>query len=318
MSEAPVMPRAAAETPLDAAQERRGFILVFLAALSWSFGGTFERFIVLDDSWTIVFWRSVWAATFLVCFMLWRDGPRNTIRLFADMGWPGMAVAVCFAFCSSAFVIALGLTTVANILLIQAGVPLFAALIAWAAMGERISKATWGAIAAVIGGVAIMVSDSFGADVSPIGDGLALSIAIVFAVATVITRRYSHVRMIPATALGTIIAALFASTQASSLAISGSDIYVLFGFGALNLGLGLAFFSTGARLIPAAFAALICTLETILGPIWVWLIHAELPSLRSLIGGSVVMLALLTHIGVEFKRLSRPARPGITGMPAPR
>ncbi|MBL8581675.1 MAG: DMT family transporter [Rhizobiaceae bacterium] len=312
------MPRMSAEAPLEPSQERLGFILVFLASLTWSFGGTFERFVQVDDSWTIVFWRSTWAAIFLICFMLWRDGPRNMVALFANMGWPGIAVAVCFAFCSSSFVIALSYTNVANVLLIQAGVPLFAALIAWAVMGERISAGTWIAIAAVICGVAIMVSGSFSGDVSPIGDGLALAIALVFSIATVITRRYAHVRMVPATALGTVIAAVFAATQASALGVSGSDVYVLFGFGALNLGMGLAFFSTGARLIPAAFAALICTLETILGPLWVWLIHAELPSGRAMIGGAVVLLALLGHISVEFKRLSRPARPGVTGMPAPR
>ena len=134
---------------------------------------------------------------------------------------------------------------------------------------------TWIAIAAVICGVAIMVSESLTGSVSPIGDGLALLIAVVFSTATVITRRYSHVRMTPATCLGTLFAALFAATQAGGLAVSHLDMAVLFAFGALNLGLGLAFFATGARLIPAAFAALLGTFETILGPIWVWLIHGE-------------------------------------------
>jgi drug/metabolite transporter (DMT)-like permease len=91
----------------------------------------------------------------------------------------------------------------------------------------------------------------------------------------------------------------------------------LFAFGALNLGLGLAFFATGARLIPAAFAALLGTFETILGPVWVWLIHAEVPSARTVLGGSVVFLALLVHIGLEFKRQMRPQKPGTTGMPSP-
>ena len=298
-------------------EERAGFLLVFLSALMWSFGGTFARFIHTDDSWTVVFWRSVWAAAFLVCFMVWRDGSRGTLKLFRDMGLPGLAVAICFAVASTCFVVALSYTTVANILLMQAGVPLLAALFAWALFREAVSVATWMAIAAVIAGVAIMVSESLDGAVSPIGDGLALLIAVMFSVATVITRRFAHVRMTPATCLGTILAAAFAASQASTFAVSGHDMGFLFAFGVVNLGLGLAFFATGARLIPAAIAALLGTFEPILGPIWVWLIHSEVPSGRTIVGGAVVVTALLVHIGLEFKRQARPVRPGVTGMPSP-
>lgn len=298
-------------------EERAGFLLVFLSALMWSFGGTFARFIHADDSWTVVFWRSVWAAAFLVGFMVWRDGWRGTLKLFRDMGLPGLAVAICFAVASTCFVVALSYTTVANILLMQAGVPLLAALFAWALFRERVSVATWVAIAAVIAGVAIMVSESLDGAVSPIGDGLALLIAVMFSIATVITRRFAHVRMTPATCLGTILAAAFAASQVSTFAVSGHDMGFLFAFGVINLGLGLAFFATGARLIPAAIAALLGTFEPILGPIWVWLIHSEVPSVRTIIGGAVVVTALLVHIGLEFKRQTRPVRPGVSGLPSP-
>ncbi|MFA6155077.1 DMT family transporter [Mesorhizobium sp.] len=298
-------------------EERIGFLLVFLSALMWSFGGTIARFIAIGDSWTIIFWRSLWAAAFLVCFMIWRDGWRGTLRLFRDMGLPGLAVGACFATASTAFIVALAYTTVANILLMQAGVPLLAALFAWILFRERVGVATWLAIAAVITGVAIMVSESLDGTVSPIGDGLALLIALMFSIATVITRRFSSVRMTPATCLGTILAAGLAASQASTLRVSASDMGFLFAFGVVNLGMGLAFFATGARLIPAAIAALLGTFEPILGPIWVWLIHAEVPSGRTIIGGAVVVTALLIHIGFEFKRQTRPARAGVTGMSLP-
>lgn len=297
--------------------ERLGFLLVTLSALFWSFGGAIARFIEAE-SWTMVFWRSVWAAAFLIGFMLWRDGMRGTIALFRNMGLPGLAVGICFAVASTSFVVALAYTTVANIVLMQAGVPLLAALMGWIIYREKVSLATWLAIAVVIGGVAIMVSESFTGDVSPIGDGLALLIAVAFSSATVITRRFAHVRMTPATCLGTLIAAAFAATQASAFAVGAVDMAWLFAFGALNLGLGLALFATGARLIPAAFAALLGTLETVLGPVWVWLIHAETPSVRTVIGGTVIFAALLVHIALEFRRQARPQRPGVTGVPAPR
>lgn len=299
-----------------AADARLGYLLVFLSALFWSLGGVFARFIQSSDAWTVVFWRGSWATAFLLAFMLWRDGLRGTLALFRSMGVPGMAVALCFAIASSSFVVALSHTTVANILLMQAGVPLFAALLAWLLFRERASASTWIAIATVIGGVAIMVSDSLKGDVSPVGDGLALLIAVCFSIATVITRRFSSVRMTPATCLGTFVAALFAATQTSVFAVPGSDMAFLFAFGAVNLGLGLACFASGARLIPAAYAALIGTLEPVLGPVWVWLIHAEVPSSRTLLGGAVIFAALLVHLTLELRRPSRTT-PCIPAVPSP-
>lgn len=314
---APTLQHQVAAPLASSGDERKGWLLVFLSALMWSFGGAIARFIETPDSWTVIFWRSLWAAAFLIGFMVWRDGWRGMLKLFRGMGLPGLAVALCFATASTAFVVALAYTTVANILLMQAGVPLIAALIAWALFREQVSAATWIAIAAVIVGVAIMVSESLNGAISPVGDGLALLIAVVFAIATVITRRFASVRMTPATCLATIFAALFAAFQTSGFEVSGRDMGFLFAFGVINLGLGLAFFATGARLVPAAVAALLGTFEPLLGPIWVWLIHNEVPSARTIAGGSVVFVALLVHIAMEFRRQSRPRRPGVTGMPTP-
>jgi len=300
-----------------AGEGRLGMLLVFLSALAWSFGGMVARFVEVEDGWTMVFWRSVWASVFLLAYMLWRDGLRGTIELFRAMGLPGVAVSLCFTISSVAFVIALGYTTVANIVLVQAGVPLFAALLAWIVFRERVSGPTWGAIAAVIFGVGIMVSDSLGGSISPIGDGLALTIAVALACATVIPRRFSDVRMTPATCLGTIVAACLAAAVASELAVPVGEMGWLFVFGALNLGLGLALFASGARLVPAAWAALLGTFEPLLAPVWVWLVHGEIPSSRTIIGGLVVMVALVAHLIIGFGRAQRPAKPGTTGVQHP-
>jgi drug/metabolite transporter (DMT)-like permease len=288
-----------------ASSRRRGILLVAGSAVVWSFGGAIARFLEVDDSWTVVFWRSLFAAIFLLGFMLSRDGPRGTISLFNGMGLAGLGVALCFAIASTSFVVALAYTTVANILLMQAGVPLIAALLTWTLFREKISGATWAAIAAVIAGVAIMVSESFTGKVSPIGDGLALLISVMFAVATVITRRHAHVRMAPAVCLGTVFATCFASVLAGHYAVSAADLSWLVAFGALNLGLGLVMFTTGVRLLPAALAALVGTLEPVLGPIWVWLVHNEIPSGRTLLGGAVVFTALVIHLLIDWQRQSR-------------
>jgi drug/metabolite transporter (DMT)-like permease len=278
-----------------------GIAMVAGSAFLWSFGGTISRFITVEDSWTVVFWRSYFATLFLIIFLVLRDGLPATLTSFKTMGKPGLLVSACFTIASMAFVVALAYTTVANILLMQAGVPLLAALISWVAFREKTPWTTWIAIGLVIVGVGVMVSNSFSGKLSPIGDGLALLIATVFAIATVTTRRHRNIRMVPANTLAVSVAMLISGFLASNFIVSWSDLAWLAAFGALNLGAGLALFSFGARLIPATIAALVGTLEPVLGPIWVWLIHNEVPDDRTLLGGGIVFAALILHLAYEFR-----------------
>jgi drug/metabolite transporter (DMT)-like permease len=307
---------SAPPAPVVLPESRLGPWIVLASAVVWSVGGVFGRLLGPLDVWTVVFWRSGFAAAFLLGFMLLRDGGAATVGRFRAMGIPGLAVALAFASASTAFVLALDHTTVANILLVQAGVPLIAALIAWAALGERVPRATWAAIALVFLGVAVMVSGSFtgagpGAG-SALGDALAVWIALAFATATVITRRYAQVRMTPAVCLGTLLAAAFAASRAESLAVSPGALGLLAGFGGFSLGLGLALFVTGARLVPAAVAALLGLAEPLLGPLWVWLLMGEIPGARTLLGGGLVLAALAGHLAWQLApvRGRRRAGPG--------
>lgn len=309
-------------TASPASQEKVGATLVFLSALFWSFGGAIARFLDIEDSWTIVFYRALFAGLFLVGFLLFRDGPRETIRLYRNMGIPGLLVGFGFAIASTCFIIAISYTTVANVVLIQAGVPLFAALMAWVVYRESISFTTWIAIAAVIVGVAIMVmggpfiaqaDDMLGlglvdhatiAATHPgidiryawFGNLLALTIAIVFAMVTVVTRRFKNIRQTPGASIGCFAASFVAFTQAGSIQVTGGELAILMAFGALNLGLGMAFFVTGARMIPAAFAALLGTAETMLSPVWVAIFYDEVPGIETIIGGAILLAALLFYL----------------------
>lgn len=283
----------------------RGIVLVAASAIVWSFGGAIARFLHVADSWIIVFWRSAFAAAFLLAFLLVRDGLKGTARALASIGAPSVGVALCFATASTSFIVALANTTVANILLIQASSPLIAALITWALFGERISASTWAAVATVIAGIAVMVSGSFSGRVSLLGDGLAALIALATAIAIVITRRHAHVRMTPAVLLATIISCCVAAALSTPRLVESREFALLFAFGALNLGFGLSLFVTGARLIPAALGALVGSIEPVLGPLWVWLVHGEIPGPRTLIGGALVLAALLAHLVFEWSRQAR-------------
>lgn len=286
--------------PAPVPESRLGAGLVLAAALAWSTGGLFGRLTGGLDPWTVVFWRGSFAAGFLLAVLVARDGPRGALARFRAMGAPGLLVAACFATASSAFVVALQHTTVANILLVQAGAPLFAALIARAAFGARTDAPTWAAIAGAIVGVLVMVAPSLAGAASARGDGLALVIALAFAVAAVTTRRHAGIAMTPAAALGMALAAAAAAALAPALAVAPPALALLAGFGALNLGLGLALFVAGARLVPAPVAALLVLGETLLGPFWVWLAFGEAPGPRTLAGGGIVLAALAGHLGWQL------------------
>lgn len=273
-----------------------GIALVAGSALAWSYGGAIQRFIGVEDGWTIVFWRCQFAGLFLLAFMLLRDRFDGTIRLFRSMGWPGFFIAVGFALVSTFFVLAVTMTPVANVVLFLASIPLFAAILARIVLKEPISPVTWGAIFAVILGVGIMVSSSIGDGGSILGLALAAAIPAIFACMTVVTRSYPGIRMTPAACGGSFIASAIAASQAGTFAVSGQDLALLFCFGALNLGLGMALYVTGARMIPSALAALIGTAEMILAPVWMVILHNEIPSGRTIFGGALVMAALFTYL----------------------
>jgi drug/metabolite transporter (DMT)-like permease len=294
------MERAVAKHSL--ADERIGAVLVFGSAVAWSFGGAIARYLTIADSWTIVFWRCLFAGLFLVGFLIARDGPRATIAGYRNMGVPGLVVGVGFAIASVSFIIAIGYTTVANVVLIQAATPLLAALMAWAVYRERISVSTWVAIVAVIFGVAVMVSGSLGQGKSWIGTALAVLIPIVYATATVVTRRYQNVRQIPGVSLGCFLAVALAATQASSFHVTWSEMAILAAFGVCNLGLGMALWATGARMVPSALAALLGTAETMLSPVWVAIFHHEIPGIETVIGGLIILVALIGYLLMALKR----------------
>ena len=289
-------------TAASAAERSRGVVLVAAAALCWSTGGLLAR-LVDTDPWTTVFWRSIFTAAFLlvVIFIQERGSAWPQIR---GMGWPGVAMALCFAIASTCFINAVARTTVANTLVIQSTSPFIAALLGWAWMGERVQRRSWIAMAAALAGATVMASHSWGAG-SVTGDLLALTTAIAFAGATVIVRRHRHLRMTAAAGLASVFSAIFAWRPARPLDVAPDDLALLALFGAAQLGLGLVMFMAGARLIPVAEASLIGVLESVLGPVWVWLALGETPAPAALLGGAIILTALVVHTALDLRGAAR-------------
>ena len=276
--------------------------------MCWSTGGLIAR-LVDTDPWTTVFWRGIFCAAFLVAVTALREG-RRTPGVFLGMGLPGLAMATCFAIASTCFIMALHRTAVANVLIIQSLSPFMAGLLGWLWMGERVAGRTWAAMGVALLGSVIMISRYFYAETaagSLAGDALAFTVALAFALATVILRRNRHVQMLPAAALSAALASLATAFAARPGTADGGDLLLLAFFGSVQLGLGMILFTAGARRIPVAEAALIGVLESVLGPVWVWLALGENPGVPSVVGGVIVLAALAGHTLADLRLESRAA-----------
>jgi drug/metabolite transporter (DMT)-like permease len=207
------------------------------------------------------------------------------------LGLAGIAVAMIYSINAITFVLAVDHTRVANVLIIIASTPLIAALLSIIFLKERVALPTWLAIAGAMVGVSIVVGDGLRAGTS-LGDLLALITAIALAVTFIIIRHNKHVNMIPATAVGALISAIIAIPFAEPVQFEGARLGLMLLLGLVIMPLSFGLITLGPRTIPAPEVALLLLLETVLGPIWVWLVIDEKPSEMTLIGGCVVISAV--------------------------
>jgi drug/metabolite transporter (DMT)-like permease len=268
---------------------RRGQIYVALAAVAWSTAGVLQRQLTLDTS-TQVFGRAAFAGVALLGYVALRERGRVR-RGFRSVGGAGIAVAVCVAVASGCFIGALNHASVARVLFILAVAPVLAALLARATLGEPISRRTALAMVLALCGVAVMLGAP--GEASLTGDGLAFAAALAFSAMIVITRWRHEVSMAPATCLSQAILVAAFLPLATPGQISGDDLAWLAALGIGQIGLGFALLTVGARLIPAAQVGLITLLEVVLGPVWVWLALDERPGTLTLLGGTVVIAAIV-------------------------
>ena len=291
---------------------RRGALLVAGAAMCWSSGGLIAR-LVSTSPWTTSLWRSLFASLFLA-LVLWIVRGHSFFAQWGEVGRPVLVVAACMALASTCFILSLAHTSVANTLILMSTGPYVAGLLGWLLLGERVAPRTWLTMGVALAGAVVMVSTSY-ARGALLGDLLAIVMAASFAIATVLVRRHPEIQMAPAAVLATALTALVALPLADPLATAPRDLALLAFFGIGQFGAGFLLFMAGARLIPAAQSSLIGMLETVLGPLWVWLVLSERPGAASLAGGVLILTALLANTLVD---LVGPRRVNATLGPHPR
>jgi drug/metabolite transporter (DMT)-like permease len=268
--------------------EARGRLYILLAAVTWSTAGVLQRSLSVDTA-TQVAGRAFFALLALAAFIGVSNG-RNVVAACRALGRAGVAFAVCLAVASGCFIVALNRTSVANVLFMQAAAPIAAALLGRIALHERVTPRGWACMGVALAGVAIMVGGPGGGSL----DGFAISLVMTFgfAASIVIARSRRDVSMAPATCLAQLLVLAVALPFSSPGAVDAHDLVLLIALGVGQMGLGLVFLTLGARLVPAAEVALICLLEVVLGPLWVWLADGETPARATVIGGLVVVAAV--------------------------
>jgi drug/metabolite transporter (DMT)-like permease len=280
--------------------ERKGRTYVALAAIAWSTAGLFQRELSVDTA-TQVAGRAVFAAVGLVVY-IWAAERSGTRAAFRAIGRGGIAVVVLLAASSASFLVALNHSSVANVLFMQALAPILAAALG-TVIGDPVRPRTWLAMAIAVAGVAVMVGGP--GRPSLLGQGLSLVMTASFAATLVITRHRRDVSMAPATCLSQVLVFLLAAPFTAPGSAGALDVTLLATLGLTQIGLGFVFLTIGGRLIPAGEVALITLLEIVLGPLWVWLFLSERPSTATLVGGAIVLGAVL----LEARTEPAPAQP---------
>jgi drug/metabolite transporter (DMT)-like permease len=275
-------------------QHRRGIALVVAAAVAWSTAPFFTRLLPFD-SWTILFWRGLFGGAMITAILVLLQG-RDGLRDFTRMDRSGWLVASLSTVGMVCFIPSLQLTSVSNVAIIIATGPFVTAALAWVWLRETPRLRTTLASIVALCGIAIIVGGARpGSDIL----GLALSCIMTVAIAamTVIVRRHRNTSMVAAAALSNILGSVVSIPFAHGIAVvTGLDLFIFAMFGFSQVALGLTFYMLGSRLLPSGQAALIATLETPLMPFWVWLAFLEAPAPRALIGGALVMGAVIADI----------------------
>lgn len=297
----------------------RGALFVLLAATLWSTMGLLIRLLAEAGVWATLFWRSVGLVPVLMLWLAVTTGgrPLAAIRAAGRAGAIGGAGLVA-AFAGAIY--AIQTTSVANAVFLFAVSPMLTALLGWAVLGERIGRHTWAAMALALAGMAVMVREGLSLGHAA-GNAAAILSAAGFATFTVCLRAGRVTDMLPAVVAGGLLSAgaslaVLAATG-GALMVPPSDIAVALTMGAVLLGTGMVLYTAGSRVLPAVDATLLSLAEVVLAPLWVFLILGETATPATLLGGAVVIAALVLNARAGAQGRAAAARRGLAGPAAP-
>ena len=268
-----------------------GPILILLGGFSLSWGGLIIRSFENASIWQILFYRSLFFLWALITFLFLTYG-KETINKIKIAGTPGLVGGIFLSGSFVAYMYSMTETTVANVVFIISTQTIFLPILAYFILKEKISPRGLTAIILAMIGVTLMIGDSIGTG-SLYGNIAALAIPINFSILILIIRKYPNLDMIPAIFYAGILSCIYGLLLLDSLMISAKDIWFSFLLGVPQLAIGFIFITIGSRTTPAVMVGLLMLMETIFAPIWVWLFYSEIPPLSVLIGGLIIISAVV-------------------------
>ncbi len=274
-----------------------GPFLVFLGACTLSFGGLIVKSFEGANLWQILFWRSIFFSI-VVLFFLIINHKKNFFISIYKIGLPGFFGGIILSCGYAGYVFAMYNTTVANANFIIQTQTIFLAIFGYIFLREKISKLTLASIFLAFAGIFLMLGSSLTAG-QMLGNIAAFVMPVSFAVLILTVRKYPSVDMIPLQLIAGIGAVIIGYLFSSKIIISSHDIFLGFIAGFFQLGLGFIFITIGAKTTPSALVGIIMLIEAVLGPFWAWLFINETPPLVVLVGGTIVLSAVLLQF---FKR----------------
>ncbi len=268
-----------------------GPLLIFLGALSLSFGGLIVKSFEGATLWQILFWRSFFFTLTVLAFLI-ISYRKETFKSFYNSGLPGFLGGIILSFGFCGYVFAMYNTTVANTNFIISLQILFLAIFGYFFLKEKINTLTLISIILAISGVLLMVGNSLTpGELS--GNLAAFSMPICFAVLIIIVRKHPTVDMIPAQFIAGVCSCFIGFILSTKIMISTHDIFLGFLAGFFQIGFGFIFITIGARTTPSAMVGIIMLSESVLGPVWAFIFVSERPSIFGLIGGAIILFAVL-------------------------
>mgnify|MGYP001444170544 FL=1 len=268
-----------------------GPFLVFLGACTLSFGGLIVKSFEGANLWQILFWRSVFFSI-VVLFFLILNYKKNFFNSIYKIGLPGFFGGMVLSCGYAGYVFAMYNTTVANANFIIQTQTIFLAIFGYIFLKEKISKLTLASIFLAFGGIFLMLGSSLTTG-QMVGNIAAFVMPISFAVLILTVRKYPSVDMIPLQLIAGIGAVIIGYLFSSKIIVSSHDILLGFVAGFFQVGLGFIFITIGAKTTPSALVGIIMLTEAVLGPLWAWLFINETPPLVVLVGGTIVLSAVL-------------------------
>ena len=279
--------------------QQKGSLLAFIGVMFITPDSLFIRLAGIE-TWSLLFYRgSIPFITVLLSLLIIYKS--NFFKIFLSTGYPGVAYSITFALTNITFIISIQNTNVANTLVMVALAPMLSAILGLIFLKENPERKTWIAIIITTLAAIYIFYDSIQIG-NFLGDIFGLITALGLAVGAVIVRSAKNRNLVPSAVVGKLFVAIIAFFFVDSFELSNKDLIIVPAMCILCVAIPFVLVTIAPRFITAAEVNLFFLLETILGPIWVWMVIKEQPTLETIQGGLIIILTIAIHSVLAIKK----------------